>query len=472
MDTDERLKNAHESGQALVPILFVVLILTAFAVTVATVARREIRASGGYLRESQAQVIARGAITYAMSELEQVTNGGSSPPQLAPPPDTDANGWSPLGDGWYKLEIVDTAARVNINTADANTLYKLPPLQQNPDIVAAIVDWRDKDETATSFQGAMGAESDYYQGLTPPYQAKNAPFDTVGELLLVRGITPALLYGSGASGVTSTTNNGMNMDRGVTRQAAATTPAVNIGTSTTPLAELVTTYSKELNVASDGTARVNVKTASTSDLQTKLGIPQNLATRLVNARNQGTQINSISDLLNVPGFTRQIMQQIGDKVSVADAQTRTNVININTAPVEAIAAIPGVTQQIFDAVTQARQGGTQFTGLNDVFQLTSLNRQQLQVLVDHICTKSSVYIVRVKVRVPGSRKMYCAEALVELPPPTSSSPAGSTAQTTTATTTLAPAKLLQWREVPREPGWSTWAPPPNYTTTGAMVGSH
>jgi hypothetical protein len=58
-------------------------------------------------------------------------------------------------------------------------------------IVDAILDWRDADST----QGANGAESAYYNGLTPPYNCKNQPFETLEELLYVRGITPEILFG-------------------------------------------------------------------------------------------------------------------------------------------------------------------------------------------------------------------------------------------------------------------------------------
>jgi type II secretory pathway component PulK len=140
---------------------------------------------------------------------------------------------------------------------------------------------------------------------------------------------------------------------------------------------------------------------------------------------------------------------------VTDAQYREGVVNINTAPVEALAAIPGVDETIYNAILEARQSGMTFTGLNDIFQLTALNRQQLQALVDHVCTKSSVYLVRVKVRVGSSPKIYAAQALVELP-------ASQSGTETTSEETLPNATILQWREVQRMPGWSSWIPPSSY----------
>jgi len=141
------------------------------------------------------------------------------------------------------------------------------------------------------------------------------------------------------------------------------------------------------------------------------------------------------------------MKQIGDKISVTDDEYRNGVININTAPAEVLATIPNVDETIYNAIIEAREGGTVFAGLNDLFQLTALNRQQLQVLVDNVCTKSSVYLVRLKVRVAGSQEIRAYQALVEVQPQ---------AQAEGGTTTAAQASIYQFREVGRNPGWSSW----------------
>jgi general secretion pathway protein K len=60
-------------------------------------------------------------------------------------------------------------------------------------IVEAVIDWIDEDDDALGFGGA---ESSYYQGLEIPYAPRNGPMEFVEELLLVRGITPELYYGT------------------------------------------------------------------------------------------------------------------------------------------------------------------------------------------------------------------------------------------------------------------------------------
>lgn len=62
-------------------------------------------------------------------------------------------------------------------------------------IINSIKDWLDfgDDEAIT---GLSGAESGYYNSLEPAYDSGNSPISELGELLLVKGITPELFYGS------------------------------------------------------------------------------------------------------------------------------------------------------------------------------------------------------------------------------------------------------------------------------------
>ena len=58
-------------------------------------------------------------------------------------------------------------------------------------IVDSLVDWIDEDERESD----SGAESSYYQALKEPYECRNGPVQYIEELLLVKGITPQLLFG-------------------------------------------------------------------------------------------------------------------------------------------------------------------------------------------------------------------------------------------------------------------------------------
>jgi type II secretory pathway component PulK len=60
-------------------------------------------------------------------------------------------------------------------------------------VVDSILDWTDRGDRNSA--RPYGAETPYYLGLQPPYEAKNAPIDSIEELALVRGVTAELMYG-------------------------------------------------------------------------------------------------------------------------------------------------------------------------------------------------------------------------------------------------------------------------------------
>jgi general secretion pathway protein K len=61
-------------------------------------------------------------------------------------------------------------------------------------IINSLKDWLDSlDDDAIT--GLSGAESSTYEDREPPYPARNGPVQDLGEMLLVKGITPELFYG-------------------------------------------------------------------------------------------------------------------------------------------------------------------------------------------------------------------------------------------------------------------------------------
>ena len=105
--------------------------------------------------------------------------------------------------------LIDQERFINLNTATPEILKQLIQRASGiksleaVTIAESIVDWRDKDKEALP----SGAEDYYYLGLSTAYECKNGPFESVEELLLVRGVTPEIfnrirpyitVYGSGA----------------------------------------------------------------------------------------------------------------------------------------------------------------------------------------------------------------------------------------------------------------------------------
>ena len=106
----------------------------------------------------------------------------------------------PVGDGTVSIKIIDLERKVNINIASDVTIQQALTLMgvdaNDVSVVSdSILDWIDSDDLPRP----AGAESDYYQGLAVPYFAKNAPIDDLSELLLVKGITQEMYWGSNAT---------------------------------------------------------------------------------------------------------------------------------------------------------------------------------------------------------------------------------------------------------------------------------
>ncbi|MGA2955956.1 MAG: type II secretion system minor pseudopilin GspK [Thermodesulfobacteriota bacterium] len=87
----------------------------------------------------------------------------------------------------------------NVNLKKRAQLERLLTLLGHPvDWIEALLDWMDTDDQPR----VRGAEREYYLSLKKPYPAKNGPLDLVEELLLVKGVEPAILYGKeGREGV-------------------------------------------------------------------------------------------------------------------------------------------------------------------------------------------------------------------------------------------------------------------------------
>jgi len=110
--------------------------------------------------------------------------------------------------GSFNVRIEDEAGKISVNKLLSGNEYNLPvkelllrllslpEFKLSPDQATAIVDslkdWLDADSEVTG----QGAESSYYQTLTHPYTAKNGILDCIDDLLMLKGVTKELYYGT------------------------------------------------------------------------------------------------------------------------------------------------------------------------------------------------------------------------------------------------------------------------------------
>ncbi len=164
---------------------------------------------------------------------------------ISPGLDDDGN---PEG---FRYGLQDESAKVNLNVLplldnyppggiSRQLLMNLPYMSE--DIADAILDWLDEDDEVREY----GAESSYYTGLAVPYECRNGPMDSLDELLLIRGITPQLLFGN------DTNRNGV-IDQDESLGDSLLEADMELG-----WINYLTLYSKESNLNDEGLVRVNI----------------------------------------------------------------------------------------------------------------------------------------------------------------------------------------------------------------------
>ncbi len=200
----------QQKGMALVLVLWILMLLTVLAFEFSLMTRTEAKVTLNQRESMEAYYLARAGIYKAIAELsrpvirepddeeEDFTNLNSLPDAepLEAPWMTDGRPYQvTLGNGTAEVRIFDEGGKININEANGSTLRELfSTLRLDRGIsgmVDPILDWRDLD----SIYHRNGAEDIYYLALPEPYHAKNGPFDTMDELLWVKGMTADMFYG-------------------------------------------------------------------------------------------------------------------------------------------------------------------------------------------------------------------------------------------------------------------------------------
>ncbi len=123
----------------------------------------------------------------------------------------------------------------------------------------AILDFIDADDTSRT----NGCESEYYNGLSPAYSAKNSPLESLDELLLVRGVTSEYLYGEDFN------RNGL-LDPNENDGDASWPPDNADGALQLGWSAYLTVFGREKNTRWDGTNRININDNNLADLYDKL----------------------------------------------------------------------------------------------------------------------------------------------------------------------------------------------------------
>jgi hypothetical protein len=137
-------------------------------------------------------------------------------------------------------------------------LMRLPGVDE--EIADSILDWIDESSDEPR---EYGAKDEYYTSLEPPYYTRNGMPDSLDELLLVRGVTPKLLYGIDWN------RNGI-IDLGEPDEYSLDEYDVIDGSLNLGLIEYLTLDSRESILTPDGLDKINVNMEDMTELRSLL----------------------------------------------------------------------------------------------------------------------------------------------------------------------------------------------------------
>jgi DNA uptake protein ComE-like DNA-binding protein len=449
-------------GAIFVAALGIVLILSGLALVFCQDMRTEATASGNRLDYVRADAVEQGAEKWVLAQVESYAPDAITITQtpaealqvgtgyfwvLAPNAQTDQQYW---------FAIADEAGKLNINTATSSQLINLPGMDQ--DTADSIVNWR-----ATNSNGS-GADSSDYNNLQEPYDAKHSKFETVEELLLIENVDKSLMFGLDQNRdgvVTDAERNNPPPTSGLSGGATMNT----IDGTNRGIFNNLTCYSTEPNTATNGGKRINVNSANTQPLQQYLtkqisaaratAIIQRIAPLIRRARGQMI-FKSIGSFYLISGMTPQEFSQVADNLTASPAKTLTGMVNVNTASLQTLMALPNVQQSDAQALVAYRSGNAN-PGIGWLFQaITPATAAQL---MQYVTARSYIYSADV-VAVSGDGRAFKRVRIVV------------DAQTL-------PAKVIYRRDL-TSLGWPLPAeirtalkngqPPPTYGLTGAVGG--
>ena len=384
----------NQKGIALIVVLWISAILTLLLYAFLIEMRAEAALSDSYGARKKAEQVALSAIDKAIVTIESdrrthhtLTDAWAH---------SDGAYEAKLGDGTYTLlrpayqegkvywGSIDEASRINLNVAPKESLLKLPGMTE--EIADSVIDWRDSDESP----GTHGAESSYYQALQPAYACKNDNFETVEEMLYVKGVTATLFWGEDRN------QNGI----------------LNPGEDTDQDGELdygfyafITVYSRDKEIRADGSARLDLNTGS-AQYQQELGdILDSLTIQRMQQRLlQGDPYRSVADILDVQGVTPDRFKKIADRLTVLGTSTKApGRVNVNTAPRQALLALPDIQEEFVDALIAYRAAKnadlSNIGWLLDVEADESLKRDQLKAIANFITVRSYQFRIDAAARI-------------------------------------------------------------------------
>lgn len=386
-------------GAVMVITLAVLAGLVAVLAAAAASQRVAFRAGLNRIEERRAAITADSACQYVMSTLATQSKTAFTPQDPWLTLGTAGEERFTFGDQSFRIEVVDAASRVNLNTV---TAAQLQQMNLTPQQVDSLQDWRQAGQTPR----ANGAKDAYYNSLPVPYNTALRPFHSVDELLLVQGFTANDLFGTIADQEGS-------QGTGTVVSTAPTTTSINGNQVPTPiLYDMLTVDSVSQDLRANGQPKIGINSAGATLIAlVRAGIPVNLAAAIVQRRTSGRRLTSMSALLGLPGVTTRNAATLLNNLSVTGVARVTGKLDLNTVTPDVLNTIPNMSADVVQAITQ--QQATGFTSLGQLASLPGMTIQNLQPLADLFSVNTQSFIVRIIAEAGSTQKAYEATINIE-----------------------------------------------------------
>jgi DNA uptake protein ComE-like DNA-binding protein len=370
----------NKKGLVLVTVLWVIVVLMVIVSVLGRQSRLDTKVSIARLEGVRCKWGSRAGIEKAIGILNEDTRESDCLTDLWSDNEEDLNDVY-LQNCWFTVQAVDEASKLNINTVTKGQLLELPEMLE--EIADAIIDWRDENDTPS----AGGVEGGYYENLQYGYMARNGPFRTIRELLLVKDVTDQLFFGE------DTNLNGL-LD--YNEQDGEESLPYDDGDSELDKGWIayLTCYSYDNNKDAEGNKKININEGNASQLSRSLGISNSQAEAIVDGRDY----DSIGDLLDNNTLDVQTFSKIADQITVVDSEEIPGKVNINTASEIVLAALMGggdTAEQTAQNIIAHRE--TLLYGMESIGELMDVPGMSVNTfknIVDLVTTRSDVYSIR------------------------------------------------------------------------------
>ena len=315
---------------------------------------------------------------------------------------------------------IDEHSKFNINLDQRGIMWEFFP-DMTIDTVVAINDWIDADDEA----GELGAERDWYLSRASPYEPRNGPLRTIGELELVAGIWPKYLRGEDW-------NLNARLDPNEDDAERSWPPDDPDEQLDGGWSAYLTTYSRRDGATASGLPRLRLGEATREELQMRLGIDEVQADALTAFAASGDDLETLLTSLlatdsrqsqrrrettltgaaarSARRSTEQQAEQQDNSLSDAqlaavfaettmrDPELRLpGKLNINTVPADFLRFLVtslGADEVVADEIIYMRTGRQQgITSITDLREIPELTDAQLVDIARLMGTTSNVYTI-------------------------------------------------------------------------------